>query len=99
MYSYEYLESRHTGSNVSQINVDAFFFTPMKNKDGSHVDWWYYKYFGRHQPWYITYVEFSYRHYVVNSVAPIINSSYRNGVVGKKINSSCTIIFKFYETK
>jgi len=44
------------GAQMSSIYTDAYFFKPIRDKDGNLVDWWYYKYFKGHHPWYVTYV-------------------------------------------
>ncbi len=55
--SMEKLQNKqHDGAQMSSIYTDAYFFKPIRDKSGHLVDWWYYKYFNGHHPWYVTYV-------------------------------------------
>ncbi len=67
--SLENLHSMNDGLKDSSISINAYFFQP---RDG--VNWWYYKYFGKHRPWYIA--------YEVINVTPIkVSQPYRNDIV------------------
>jgi hypothetical protein len=62
------------GARMSIIYTDAYFFKPIRDKDGNLVDWWYYKYFKGHHPWYVT--------YVVNSASKIaVKTPKENGIL------------------
>ncbi len=47
---------QYDGAKMNSIYTNAYFFKPTKDRNGNSVDWWYYKYFPKHHPWYITYV-------------------------------------------
>jgi len=62
------------GAQMTSIYTDAYFFRPIRDEDGNLVDWWYYKYFNGHHPWYVT--------YVVNSSSKIaVKAPKENGIL------------------
>ncbi len=65
----ENLHSINNGIKNSSISVNAYFFQHQDD-----ANWWYYKDFGQHRPWYIA--------YEVITVSPIkVTQPYSNDVV------------------
>lgn len=65
----------HDGANMSSIFINAYFFEPKKDKKGDFINWWYYKYFKNHHPWYITYIVNSASHKIT------VKTPYKNGLI------------------